>query len=94
MPCVTLATARTYHSVEFDPCLSDEVCFFVIIEHGDFQSFVVPRLMDCKAKLLIPVLSQQTECHTFLWYTNHLGVCPPRLSVSVFFASFPSLAAQ
>lgn len=25
---------------------------------------------------------------------SHLGVCPPRRSVSVFFASFPSLAAQ
>lgn len=25
---------------------------------------------------------------------HHLGVCPPRLSVSVFFASLPSLAAQ
>lgn len=56
--------------------------------------------MDDEAQFLVPVrqkVRKQAPALERIWGLNkayHLGVCPPRMSVVVFFASFPSLAAQ
>ena len=93
MPNIALPPTRNNHVLKVHPCLSYQVRLFVVVENRNFQLVVVRRVVNSKSKLLVPEHRQQ---HTISPHnsTHHLGVWPPRRSVSVFFASFPSLAAQ
>ena len=93
MPEIICPSTRYHYLFESHPSLSDEFGLFVVVEHRDFQLVVVGGIVNGEAQLLIPKASQSgSSVRAFV--SHHFGVCPPLLSVSVFFASFPSLAAQ
>lgn len=95
MPKVILPTARHDDSLEVDPGFANKVCLFIVVEDGTLEFIIVGRIVDIEAEFLIPVYGVSIllqKLHRS--FTNHLGVCPPLLSVSVFLASFPSLMAQ
>lgn len=98
MPYVRLSSARDDGITEVNPCFSDQFRLLVVVENRHLQLVVVWRVVHVKPELLVPVQmsllvkSERKERERGLAY--HLGVCPPRMSVFVFLASLPSLAAQ
>lgn len=99
-PAVVLAAARDEDLVEANDALADEVGFFIVVEACEFEGAVVGGVADFEAELLVPIgLSVNANIplgvvRVGMGITNHFGVCPPRLSGSVRFASFPSRATQ
>lgn len=49
VPLIALASAGNDHSLEIDPGLADELCFLVVVEHGDFELEVVGGFVDGEA---------------------------------------------
>lgn len=94
MPVVALPTAGRNDAIEVGPRLSYELRLLVVVEHGDLEAVVVGRVVDCEAEFLVPVTQVSNKRSKLRETAYHLGVWPPRLSVLVFFASFPKRAAQ
>ena len=86
--------------VEANNAFTNEVGFFIIIEAAEFEGAVVGGVADFEAEFFVPIgLSTNVNillgvARVDIHITNHFGVCPPRLSGSVRFASFPSRATQ
>lgn len=77
MPVVVLAAARDDQITQIDPCLSNEIGLFLIIEYRDFESIVVWRFVYVEAKFIIPTsVSTVYMTSEFRWWqdTYHLGV--------------------
>ena len=94
MPVVALPSARCDDGVQIGPGLANQFRLFIVVEHGDLEAVVVGRVVDREAEFLVPVISVSSYQMTLGCSTHHRGVCPPRLSVLVFLASFPNRAAQ
>lgn len=94
VPVVALSSAGRDNRVQIGPGLADQFRLLVVIEHGNLQAVVVGRVVDGEAEFLVPIKSVSPCRMLFPSCTHHRGVCPPRLSVLVFLASFPNRAAQ
>lgn len=80
--------------MEINPSFTYKIRLFVIVEDGTFELIVVGRLVYGEPEFLIPTFSQPVVEGDSRMFAYHLGVCPPRLSVSVFLASLPNRMAQ
>ena len=97
VPSIALPSTCHNDFCEVDPSLADELSLLVVIEDRHFEVLVVRRVMYGEAKLLVPGSLCQRRWKLDLVKVDdayHRGVCPPLLSVFVFLASFPNLAAQ
>jgi len=100
MPQVILAAARDNNVTQVDPGLSYQVGLLIIVEDRDLELVVVWGVVNSETNLLVPLQVSEEKAHE-RWSglglkleAYHLGVWPPRISVVVFLASLPSLAAQ
>lgn len=94
---VILASSRNDQVLQVNPRLSDQVCLLVVVENGNLQFVVIGRLVYRETQFMIPVvvgISSVQEVGDDDDQAYQRGVCPPRRSVGVFFASLPSRAAQ
>jgi hypothetical protein len=95
VPVVVLASTRNDQVVQVDPGLTDHVGLLIVIEYRDLQFEVIWGFVHGKSELRVPKQScKPTSPPRFVALAYHRGVCPPRRSVCVFFASLPNLAAQ
>jgi hypothetical protein len=94
VPVVALSAAGCDDGVQVGPGLTDQFRLLVVVEYGDLEAVVVGRVVDGETEFLVPIASVSPYRMTLPYCTHHRGVCPPRLSVLVFLASFPNRAAQ
>lgn len=97
MPLVALATARDDNVAKVDPVLANQLRPLVVAKDRDLQLVVVGGVVDDEAQFLVPVNMRSAEPFQVpspRVSTYHFGVCPPRMSVTVFLASLPRRAAQ
>jgi hypothetical protein len=49
LPVVVLSAARNHKVLQIHPCITNEICLFVVIEDGELKATVIGRIVDYEA---------------------------------------------
>lgn len=76
MPEIVLSTSSNNNLVKWYPTFSNKLSLLVIIEHGDFETVVVGRVVNGETELLVPSESSAFQFQPFsiTIKTHHRGV--------------------